>query len=113
MIGPTSRGGSRNDIKKIQVAAMRTPSATPDRSQYVPRRRAATRSSRPTMGRILMARQEAWFGRQEAVSKVEHPTSNSELPSGCDAQRSMFDVGCWMLDVSAWSISLLDDDGRC
>src|SRR5437773_8392764 len=54
MIGPTSRGGSRNDIKKIKVAAMTTPSATPDRSQYVPRRRAATRSSRPTMGRNLM-----------------------------------------------------------
>src|SRR6266487_412690 len=103
MIGPTSRGGSRNDIKKIQVAAMTTPSATPDRSQYVPRRRAATRSSRPTMGRILMARQEAWFGRQEAVSKVEHPISNTQHPIPNSrpvaiAQHSMFDVGVggWM-----------------
>src|SRR5439155_499821 len=110
MIGPTSRGGSRNDIKKIQVAAMTTPSATPDRSQYVPRRRAATRSSRPTMGRILMARQEAWFGRQEAVSKIEHPISNSRPVAIC----ATFDVRCWCwrLDVSAWSISLLDDDER-
>src|SRR6266576_7335559 len=105
MIGPTSRGGSRNDIKKIQVAAMTTPSATPDRSQYVPRRRAATRSSRLTMGRILMA-------RQEAVSKVEHPISNTQHPIPNSrpvaiAQHSMFDVGRWRLDVSAWSISLL------
>src|SRR5882672_9964100 len=58
MIGPTSRGGSRSDIKKIHVAATTTPSATPDRSQYVPRRRATTRSSRPTMGRNFMARSE-------------------------------------------------------
>src|SRR6266516_1479362 len=72
MIGPTSRGGSRHDIKKIQVAAMTTHSATPDRSQYVPRRRAATRSSRPTMGRNLMENvmRDAWCVNleREAVS---------------------------------------------